>query len=267
MMKRVRALALIIFLAFCASAASASGLPEATATPEPLQIPARGAEPPGMICDMVDAARAEWESLNGKKLARSNKYTRPFNEGEWGWCAGFTSWCARKADVPRASLNTILHMPEDESAPVFTCYTTSPGKYLRAFQHLHRTTMIPRKGFWILYGDGANYCVHIGIVAEAELLENGKYRLTTIEGNMKNTVVMYLSDYEPVDVFNQQNGAPKSSNLTAVPAEERMLDESVNLTYRIRVSDADGSDWYVTCFLMTWIPEDNFIVVDEEELP
>ena len=262
---RASLLAVLIFL--CAFPFSAFSDTEPTATPEPLVIRRTVAEPPEVIRTMIDVARTEWEQLDGKKLSKSNKYTQVFNEYEWGWCASFTSWCAMKADVPRASLNAIRKLPEGEADPVFTCFTTSPGKYLSAFQHMHRTTMIPQKGYWILYGDRTNYCVHIGLVCDVELLENGKYRLTTIEGNMKNSVIMYLADYEPVDVYYEQHHRPSVSNLTVIPEEERNLAEQKNLFYRLRISDSDGSDWYVTCFLMTWIPEDDFYVVDEEVSP
>ena len=65
---------------------------------------------------------------------------------------------------------------------------------------------------------------------------------------------MYIADYEPVDVYYEQQGNPKTGNLSAVPEAEREGDVSEARSYRLRVSDTDGSDWYVTCFLMTWIP-------------
>lgn len=266
-LKRIRVLLPVLILVFCMGFTSLSIASEPTATPEPLQIAGNVSEPPEVIQAMIDIALSEWESLGGKRIAKSNKYTRIFNEYEWGWCAGFTSWCAMKADVPRASLNAVRKMPEGEAESVFTCFTTSPGKYLSAFQHMHRTTMIPQKGYFILYGDGTNYTVHIGLVCDVELLGNGKYRLTTVEGNMKGSVMMYLADYEPVDVYYEQHHRPSVSNLTVIPPEERTLEETGNLFYRLRVSDRDGSDWYVTCFLMTWIPEMDFSVVDEEVSP
>ena len=264
--KRVPALlsALILFLpSLCFSEA----VPEPTVTPEPVQIPASPDDPPAGILRMTEIAFEEWENTGGRALPKSNKYTKWVNDAEWGWCAGFTSWCAFMADVPRASRNEIMKMPEGESEPVFTSFTTSPGKYLVCFQHMRRTTMIPQKGYWILYGDRTNYCVHIGLVCDVERLENGKYRLTTIEGNMKSTVMKYVMDYEPVDVYYEQHRRPTVSNLSAVPEEERTLEEAKNFTYRIRVSDTDGSDWYVTCFLMTWFPPDDEKYMVEEVVP
>ena len=224
--KRVPALlsALILFLpSLCFSEA----VPEPTATPEPVQIPASPDDPPAVILRMTEIAFEEWENTGGRALPKSNKYTKWVNDAEWGWCAGFTSWCAMQAGVPRL---------------------------LRAFQYMHRTTMIPRKGFFVLYGDRTNHTAHVGLVYDTELLENGKYRLTTVEGNMKSTVRMYIADYEPLDVVGGKRRSPSVSNLSAVPEEARDGENTRSRTYHIRVSDVDGSDWYVTCFLMTWLP-------------
>ena len=158
------------------------------------------------------------------------------------------------AGVPQESLSAILKKPEGCDNPVFSCSAVSPGKLLRAFQYMHRTTMIPRKGFFVLYGDRTNHTAHVGLVYDAELLENGKYRLTTVEGNMKSTVRMYIADYEPLDVVGGKRRSPSVSNLSAVPEEARDGENTRSRTYHIRVSDVDGSDWYVTCFLMTWLP-------------
>ena len=259
-----RIVALLCVLALFSAVPSLAEGPEPTATPAPVRIAGGITEPPGVILDMIEIARSEWETLGGKILPRSNKYTQWVNDAEWGWCAGFTSWCAMKAGVPQESLSRILEKPEGESDMVFSCSAVSPAKLLRAFQHMHRTAMIPRKGFFVIYGDRSNFTVHIGLVCDVVPLENGKYRLTTIEGNMANAVRMYIADYEPVDVYYEQQGCPKTSNLSPVPETERDGPDTDVRSYRIRVSDTDGSDWYVTCFLMTWIPGYGMIVTEEE---
>ena len=252
-LKRIAALlsALILFAPVCCLS---DAVPEPTATPEPVQIPSFPEDPPDVILRMTEIALEEWEKVGGQALPKSNKYTKWVNDAEWGWCAGFTSWCAMAAGVPQESLNAILKRPEGEADPVFSCSAVSPGKLLRAFQHMHRTAMIPRKGFFVLYGDRTNFTAHIGLVCDVLMLENGKYRLTTVEGNMKSTVRMYIADYEPVDVYCEQHHKPSHSNLSAVPEDERDGENTRSRTYHIRVSDVDGSDWYVTCFLMTWLP-------------
>ncbi len=266
-LKRVASLlsALILFIPVrCIS----DVVPEPTATPEPAQIAAFPDDPPDAILRMTEIAYEEWEKIGGKVLPKSNKYTKWVNDAEWGWCAGFTSWCAMRAGIPQDSLNGILKGPEGNTEPVFSCSAVSPGKLLRAFQYMHRTSMIPRNGFFVVYGDRRNFTVHIGLVYNTELLDNGKYRLTTIEGNMKSAVRMYIADYEPVDVYYEQHHNPSVSNLSPVPDDERDGENTRARTYHIRVSDADGSDWYVTCFLMTWLPgAEHADTADSKEVP
>ena len=115
--------------------------------------------------------------------------------------------------------------------------------------------MIPQKGFIVLYGKGSDYKTHVGIVYDVQKLDNGRYRLTTIEGNMSNTVKMYIADYEPVDVYHGQKENPKIRNLYPVPEEERTMTEARNLTYQLRKKD--NKYWYITRFLMPWVPGDD----------
>ena len=161
------------------------------------------------------------------------------------------------AGVPQKSLSQILKLPEGEAEPVFSCSAVSPGKLLRAFQHMHRTTLFPQKGYFVIYGDRGNCTTHIGLVCDVQFLDNGKYRLTTIEGNMSNTVRMYVADYEPVDVFHEQKRSPKTSNLSAVPEAEQEGETGKARTYDLRYKGKNKKKpWYITCFLMTWIPEE-----------
>ena len=188
--RRALAAVSLFLLLFCPVLSARAAAP--TATPEPLQISKSVADPPDVIQALIDVAVSEWESVGGKRLPKSNKYTQIFNPDEWGWCAGFTSWCAFRADVPRASRNEIMKMPEGESEPVFTSFTTSPGKYLVCFQHMRRTTMIPQKGYWILYGDRTNYCVHIGLVCDVRG-PNDTETIDTAKEIVAETGVTYLN--------------------------------------------------------------------------
>ena len=249
-----RFVALSFTLVLVCSAVLSAAESGPTPTPEPVLISAEAADPPECILRMIEIAEAEWQEFGGQELPRSNKYTQWLNNAEWGWCAGFTAWCAMQAGVPQESLAAVLQRPEGESEPVFSCSAVSPGKLLRAFQYMHRTTMIPQKGFFVLYGDRTNYCTHLGLICDVQTLGNGKFRLTTIEGNIHNAVRMFIADYEPVDVYYEQYPMPAVSNLSAVPENERDSEDTEARSFRLRVSNRDGSDWYVTCFLMTWIP-------------
>ena len=245
-----------LLISSCASAASKKSSP--TPTPAPAEITEAVAEVPEVIQALLDIAYREWEGTAGKKLPKSNKYTRWWNNYTWEWCAGFTTWCTLEAGIPQADEKAILAEEEGSIGGVFSCRASSPAKLIHSFLHMHRTTMIPQKGFIVLYGEESNYKVHVGIVYDVEKLENGKYRLTTIEGNMSNTVKMYIADYEPVNVYQEQKHNPKVSNLSAVPEEEREGETGKNRTYDLRFQGKNKKKpWYITCFLMTWIPEDS----------
>ena len=99
MMKRMLQLALLtlamLMLIPAAQAASA------TPTPPPVMIPAEPAQPPQVIQDALDIAYTEWETLAGKTLSRTNKFTEWRGKGvSFGWCAGYVTWCMMEAGVP-----------------------------------------------------------------------------------------------------------------------------------------------------------------------
>ena len=250
-----RSAAFLLVLLTLLGSAQAAKKPKATATPPPVEIEAEIAEPPALIRDMLDIAYREWETTEGKALKKSNKYTKWWNNYTWEWCAGFTTWCALEAGIPQDDEKAILATEEGSIKGIYSCRASSPTKLIHTFLHMNRTTLIPQKGYIVLYGEESNYKVHVGIVYDVEVLENGKYRLTTIEGNMSNTVRMYIADYEPVDVYAEQKRSPKTSNLSAVPEEERQGETGKSRTYDLRYKGkSKKKPWYVYRFLMTWIP-------------
>ena len=253
-----RFFALLLILLFFTVPADAAKKAKPTPTPAPVEIMTDVADTPDIIQDLLDIAYREWETTQGKRLKKSNKYTKWWNNYTWEWCAGFTTWCTLEAGIPQDDEKVILATEEGSAEGIYSCKASSPTKLIHSFLHMHRTTMIPQKGFIILYGEESNYKVHVGIVYDVQKLDNGKYRLTTIEGNMSNTVKMYIADYEPVNVYQEQNHNPKASNLSAVPEEEREGETGKNArTYDLRYKSKNKrKPWYVTCFLMTWIPED-----------
>lgn len=259
-MTRFVSLLLACLIVFSSASASSS---KPTATPAPVEIDTEIANPPEIIQNLLEIAYHEWETTEGKKLKRSNKYTKWWNNYEWEWCAGFTTWCTLEAGIPQDDEKNILSWKEGtvegDIDGIYSCKASSPTKLIHTFLHMHRTTMIPQKGFIVLYGEENNYKVHVGIVYDVQKLENGKYRLTTIEGNMSGTVRMYMADYEPVDVYHiyhKQKQSPKTSNLSPVPEEERNGEIGRMRTYDLRYKSKNKKKpWYVTCFLMTWLPD------------
>ena len=246
--KRFFALFLVLIL-LCSSSALAAKKEKATPTPAPLEIQAEPADPPSLIQKMLDIAYNEWTTENGKDQGSKNKYTTWYNNYNWGrnkWCAGFVTWCMLEAGIPQEPQDDVMKYDEGTCPEkIFHVKGSAPKKMAPGYLHMHRTSAIPQKGFIVLYGESSNKYVHVGIVYDVELLADGKYRLTCIEGAMKNTVRMFVYDYNP-------NAEKKLKNITVIPKEERTEEESKVFTYALHKK---SPVWYINCFFMTCIPE------------
>ncbi len=242
MLNRCRRLLALTLAVCCLSghALAASKKTKPTPTPAPVAISTDVLEVPETIRQLLDLAHDEWEALGGKAIKKSNKYTKWRNDYEWGWCGGFITWCMLQLEVPQERLNDIQ---EGEVPGVVHVMEASVGKLLTGYLRMNRTTRVPQKGFLVVYGKkNAGGYVHVGLVWDVEVLPDGKYRLTTIEGNMSNTIRMYIRDYD-------MNAQSQSKNLTMVPKAERTREESRAFTYKI------PSGWYINMFMMPWVPE------------
>ncbi len=240
-MRKIRSFAaLCLALTLMAGAALAG---RATPTPEPVDVPTHVIrDVPETIQALLDLAHSEWEELGGRALRRSNKYTRWRNNYEWGWCGGFITWCMIQLDVPQ---ETWTHIEEGDVDGIVHVHEAGVGKLLTGYLRMHRVTNVPQKGFIVVYGkSGSGGTYHVGLVYDVEELGNGRYRLTTIEGNMSNTVRMYIHDYD-------MNAERKTANLSAIPQDERTLEESRSFSYKLQ-----DKKWYINCFLMPWDPNE-----------
>lgn len=248
-MKRFMVLMLTLFFVISGQSALAAKKTKATPTPEPIEISHSPEEPPEKIQHLLDIAYNEWTTVNGKDQGKKNKYTTWFNNYEWGrnsWCAGFVTWCMLEAHIPQMTKEEINKLEEGiVPEPIFHVKASSPGKMLPGYLHMHRTTKIPQKGFIVDYGTGSNKYVHVGIVYDVEDRGNGVYRLACIEGAMKNTVRMFVYDYD--------SQAEMKKNTSTIPKEERTQEESKIFTYKPHVN---GQKYYINCFFMPWVPGD-----------
>lgn len=241
-----RLLALLLPLVLLASALPASAASKATSTPPPVELEETFTEEiPPEIRKLLDVAQNELEETAGKNLKRKNKYTAWYNAYEWEWCAGFVTWCLMEAGIPQEDYRTI---EPGEKAGLYHATASAPGKMVTGYSRMYRTTMIPRKGFIVVYGS-KNYGKfwHVGFVYDVEKLDNGRYRLTTIEGNVNNhSVCMFVRDYDP-------HPAKSTANFFQVPKDERFQEESKTFSYKFTYNDKTQ---YVTMFLMPWVPGD-----------
>ena len=228
-------LAMMLFpLMALAEAADTAVTPAATVQNETAE------EIPEQIQQVLDIAHNEWETLAGKRLSKSNKYTwwRCGKGCQFGWCGGFVTWCMLEAGVP---MDELQNVPETVSG-VYHVKEASVGKLLKGYQKLGRTTNIPRPGYPVVYAvrKSANKTIHVGLVYSVEDRGDGVYRLTTIEGNVSNRVKMYIYDYDSKE-------AAIGSNMSKIPEEERTLEANVYTSYKLH-----ADNWYINAFLMSW---------------
>ena len=252
-MKRwmLRALSLAAALVMAAPSAMAAKSAKATPTPPPVEISEEVQdELPEQIRQMLDIAYAEWENLGGKKLNKVNKYTEWRGKGiGFGWCGGYITWCMMQAGIPMEELEAVKRAGERDVEGVVHVKEASVGKLLRGYQLMHRSTNIPQKGFLVVYGEiSYNKTVHIGLVYDVEKLGEGRYRLTTLEGNMSGTVRMYVHDYD-------MTAPDPLKNISSPPREEQTRETSRMFTYDVPKGQNKKSYW-INCFLMPWIPGD-----------
>lgn len=255
MKKFLRSASLVLTLCLiCSTAFAAKAQP--TPTPPPVSIPQEVQQPPEEVQQVLNLAYAEWEALNGSTLKRVNKYTEWRGKGiGFGWCGGYVTWCMLQVGIPMEELQKMEEGPVEGIVHV---KEASVGKLLRGYQMMNRSTNIPQPGFLLVYGCSYNRTIHVALVYDVQALGNGKYRITTLEGNMANRVKMYIHDYD----MNAEvdTNSKKSTNLSVIPEEEYPLPASSCVDYSLVVSKpSDGANgkypYYVNCFLMPWIPD------------
>ncbi|MBR2718925.1 MAG: hypothetical protein IKB78_06505 [Clostridia bacterium] len=255
----LRGLSLALILCLLAPVALAAKKPADTPTPAPVAITQTVQQPPEVIRSVLDLAYTEWETLAGKTLKNVNKYTEWRGKGiGFGWCGGYITWCMLQHEIPMEQLQVMQKNDQGPVDGVVHVKEASVGKLLRGYQMMNRSTNIPQPGFLLVYGCSYNKTIHIGLVYDVVELGGGKFRITTLEGNMSKRVKLYIRDYDMNVQVNTKDR--KSTNLTVIPEEERTLEASNHLDYSIPSSkpSSGGSTkyaYYVNCFLMPWIPE------------
>ena len=262
-LKRSILLGLTLCLLLTSSAFAAKKSAE---TPLPPEVPEEVIqEIPGAIQQVLDLAYDQLIETNGQNLKEKNKFTKWRNNYEFGWCGGFITWCMLEVGIPQEVKNKT---PKEEVPGLVHVKEAGVGKLYDGYLRMNRVTGIPQKGFIVVFGNGSNKYVkagvtpyyHVGLVYDLELLDSGKYRMTTIEGNVSvdftdaegnrtksgHTVRMYVRDYDP-------NAEKKKENLSQVPEEEQDQEESLIFSYGYTYKNPA---MYVTCFLMPWVPGD-----------
>ena len=257
--KRAAALVLALLL-LCSSSALAAKKKDAPVarqiTTEVIQ------EIPETIQQVLDLAYEQLNETDGGELKKKNKFTQWRNNYEYGWCGGFITWLMLQLEVPQAEFKKV---PKGEVEGLYHVKEAGVGKLYSGYEKINRITRIPQKGFIAVFGtskavkgSGTTPYYHVGLVYDVEKLEEGLYRITTIEGNVtspgddthkkaNHTVRMYVRDYH-------LNAEKKAGNLTLVPEAERTKEENALFSYGYTY---DNKYLYHTIFLMPWIPDES----------
>ena len=256
MKKLLRCLSIALILCIISPTAMAA---KSTPTPPPVAITQMVQKPPEEIQQVLDLAYSEWQELNGKKLKQVNKYTEWRGKGiGFGWCGGYITWCMLQHDIAMEQLQVMQKNKQGPVDGVVHVKEASVGKILRGYQMMNRSTNVPQPGFLLVYGCSFNKTIHIALVYDVQELGGGKFRLTTLEGNMGQRVKMFIRDYDMNVEVNTKD--TKSTNLSEIPEEAYTLPASDFVDYSLTVAKpSDGnykkSAYYVNCFLMPWIPD------------
>ena len=204
MKKFLRIIAFMLLLTlFCPTALAKA--PDAIPLKE---ISATQVEPPPEIRQVLDIAYAQWQETDGKNLTDKNKFTEWRGKGyKFQWCGGYVTWCMLEAGIPMMTLGEFRSAAKQSDDRlvlkdgVYHCEEALPSKILSGYQFMERVTAVPQKGFIIIYGTSWNETVHTALVYDVEELGEGKFRITTLEGNVKNngtpnSITMYIRDYD-----------------------------------------------------------------------
>lgn len=176
---------------------------------------------------MVYVARREYYETARARLPKYNKYAKWYygKKKEVGWCSVFTIWCANASGsdpVKYADLDADAVGDDD----VVYFREGQVGHQYDGFLKLDRFTGVPRAGYLVIYADLSNSyrTTHIGIVVDVQDRGDGVYRVTTVEGNMSNTVKSYCYLYDSNcdnHTVGVEKGLKLQRNMSVLPVEEQ----------------------------------------------
>ncbi len=153
--------------------------------------------PPQIIQNYIYVLNREYLSVKRAKLPKYNKYAKWYygRRKEVGWCSVFTIYCANAAGTDPLTLK----QADYENPPMVQFFQQGQvGHQYDGFWDMERFVSVPKPGYLVIYADMSNSyrTVHIGSVSDVQDLGAGKYAVTTVEGNMSNSVKSYCYLYD-----------------------------------------------------------------------
>ena len=201
---------------------------------------------PDEISGAIDLAFTQWteDAQEGtKKFSRLGKYNKysywQCGSGsgcDIGWCGAFLGYVYDNAGIP---MDVPAESVPHEGGIPYSVRAAGVGKIYTGFSNMERLSMVPRPGYFVIYGQQKGYAYkHIGLVVDADELEDGKYLIKTIEGNMSSTIRRYCYLFDSGETVK---------NLKPCPDEYIRDDAGINAYQHV-------SNWNITAFCQTWLP-------------
>lgn len=213
-----------------------------------LRVVVRDDAMPWLARSYVYVLNREFTEVQRARLPKYNKYAKWYygKRKEVGWCSVFTIYCANAAGAEPVKEQDL--QPDDPPRVLFL-REGQVGNQYDGFQKTGRFVGVPRPGYLAIYADLSNayLTTHIGSVTAVEDRGNGVYAVTTVEGNMSNSVKSYTYLYDSRADNSQLDKDTRNQlreNMSELPEEER-TDPLVQYTLHT-------DHWAVFGFCQTW---------------
>ena len=204
--------------------------------------------PPELVKNYIYVLRREFYSVKRARLPKYNQYAKWYygKKKEVGWCSVFTIYCANASGNNPIKLGEI----DPDNVPMVQYLREGQvGHQYDGFMDMNRFVGVPKPGYLVIYADMSNAyrTVHIGSVVDVLELGDGLYAITTIEGNMSNSVKSYCYVYDSKcdnHLVGVQKGLKLQNNMAELPAQSQ-TDPLVQ--YQLHTDH-----WSVFGFCQTW---------------
>ena len=180
---------------------------------------------PELIKNYIYVVNREFYTVKRARLPKYNQYAKWYygRKNEVGWCSVFTIYCANAAGANPIKVNDLEEAGE---SPVQFFREGQVGRQYDGFLELDRFVSVPKPGYLVIYADMSNAyrTTHVGIVVDVVDRGDGIYAVTTVEGNMSNTVKSYCYLYDSNAANNTvgvEKGRKLQNNMSELPAQEQ----------------------------------------------
>lgn len=125
---------------------------------------------------------------NGRGIGNWTEYGRYYGLNHQPWCAMFVNWCAREAGASYSAV------PKYAACRYYHSYFKRQGRF-HSWKKVRSGSYKPKKGDIILYAySKGGVAHHIGYVLDVSY-EDGKVKVTTVEGNTNDAVRVVSVSY------------------------------------------------------------------------